>query len=101
MIQVRLKCDKNECVLIMEGHANYSDGNDIVCAAASALAYSWLGFLDNYCPDYKSETKSGYLNVKCKDYSNEVETAFAVIHIGLAQLELKYPNCIKITKFVA
>ena len=51
MIQVNIRRNDDEIVLTMEGHANYSDGNDIVCAAASAIAYSWLGFLDNYCYD--------------------------------------------------
>lgn len=59
MIQVNIRRNDDEIVLTMEGHANYSDGNDIVCAAASAIAYSWLGFLDNYCYDYTSEVDSG------------------------------------------
>ena len=100
MIQVNIRCNDDEIVLTMEGHANYSDGNDIVCAAASAIAYSWLGFLDNYCYDYTSEVDSGHLYVRCKN-NKEMNIAFAVTYIGLSQLEKKYKNCIKINEFVA
>lgn len=100
MIQVNIRRNDDEIVLTMEGHANYSDGNDIVCAAASAIAYSWLGFLDNYCYDYTIEVDSGHLYVRCKN-NKEMNIAFAVTYIGLSQLEKKYKNCIKINEFVA
>ena len=100
MIQVNIRRNDDECVLTMEGHANYSNGNDIVCAAASAIAYSWLGFLDNYCYDYTSEEDSGHLYVRYNN-SKEMNIAFVVIYIGLLQLEKKYKNCIKINEFVA
>ena len=100
MIQVNIRRNDDEIVLTMEGHANYLDGNDFVCAAASAIAYSWLGFLDNYCYDYTSEADSGHLYVRCKN-NKEMNMAFAVTYIGLLQLEKKYKNCIKINEFVA
>ena len=89
MIQVNIRRNYDEIVLTMEGHANYSDGNDI-----------WLGFLDNYCYDYTSEVDSGHLYVRCKN-NKEMNIAFAVTYIGLLQLEKKYKNCIKINEFVA
>ena len=43
---------------------------------------------------------NGHLYVRCKN-CKEMDIAFAVIRIGLLQLEKKYKNCIKINEFVA
>lgn len=107
MIKIQLKCDKYDddnakCIIIMDGHANFAKKNDIVCAGASAIAYSLLGFLDNYYPrSYSLLIRDGYLNVECVEYGPELQVAFDVIYIGLLQLAAQYPECIEINKLGA
>lgn len=86
--------------LYMAGHANYdSRGGDIVCAAASALGFALLGFLesrDDGEMDIDWLAESGRLDVTAPRTA-ETETAFELVVTGLAQLERKYPNNISIT----
>nr|DAH16025.1 MAG TPA: YsxB-like protein [Caudoviricetes sp.] len=102
MINIKLKCDTPDvkgaqCILTMDGHANYSDGNDIVCSAASAIVYSLLGFLDNFYPgNFSLYMTSGHLELVVKDYKEDLITAFEVVHIGLEQIAFQYPKNVNI-----
>lgn len=102
MINIKLKCDTPDvkgaqCILTMDGHANYSDENDIVCSAASAIAYSWLGFLDNFYPEnFSLYMKEGHLGLVVENYKKDLVTAFEVVHIGLEQIAHKYPENVNI-----
>ena len=86
--------------LSIEGHAGYSDnGNDIVCAGASAIAYTLLGYLINLdinTLDYKDH--SGDFFVNCETDDERVEIAFEMAKIGFLQLENTYPQCVRVRK---
>ncbi len=99
MINIVISKDKQEYELSMHGHAYYADvGDDIVCAGASAIAYSLLGFLNN-CDtvvDVDVIERSGEMELSCSDYSSKVHTAFEMAAIGFLQLEKQYPDCVRV-----
>lgn len=99
MIEIVFSLSGNEYELSMNGHANYSNkGNDIVCAAASSLAYALLGFLEN-CPsvlELNSIEHSGEMEIDCIGDKKIVKTAFNMAVIGFLQLEKSYPEHISV-----
>ena len=77
------------------GHANWAGaGNDIVCAALSAVSYTLLGFLLNAEADTEElsqETESGRVVILCKG-NQRIDTAFEMALIGYLQIEKQYPH---------
>ena len=87
--------------LYISGHACYdSNGNDIVCAAASALGFALLGFLEQRdnggAIDCDWLVESGRLDVTATR-NPETDIAFEMAMVGLCQLERKYPENVRIT----
>lgn len=86
--------------LTIRGHAGYSKtGNDIVCAGASAIAYTLVGYLNNLDDindlDYIDHT--GDFSVFCSSDSIKVKAAFEMAEIGFLQLEQTYPEYVRVT----
>lgn len=78
------------------GHSTYARrGNDIVCAAVSAIVCALVGFLSKQ----KSEQlrlicfESGHVELDC---SEECGEAVMMACIGLTQLAMSYPEQIKL-----
>ena len=102
MVKVTIggKTDGNRRVLIMEGHADYSPGNDIVCAACSAIVYSFLGWLINNSEHIHKihvvEDGPGQFEADAEgdDYFH---VAFDMTQIGLMQLAYNYPDNVCVT----
>lgn len=42
MTNIKIRSKDNVYVLVVEGHAGYNPGNDIVCSAISALVYTYV-----------------------------------------------------------
>lgn len=42
MTNIKITSKSNVYVLVVEGHAGYNPGNDIVCSAISALVYTYV-----------------------------------------------------------
>lgn len=86
--------------LYISGHADYDHhGSDIVCAAASALGFALLGFLedrDDGGVDYDYLAESGRMDITAAK-TPETETAFELTMIGLMQMARKYPNNVRVT----
>lgn len=86
--------------LMISGHAGYdSGGRDIVCSAVSAVAYALLGFLENEAngtSDCDYMTESGLLGVTAAA-SERVNTAFEMALIGLMQIEMQYPDYVRVS----
>lgn len=84
------------------GHANYNMGNDIVCAAVSALAYTLLGTLQNVAnirfPKTRVREGNMRFSVTTDDpqASEVVDVVFKTIYIGMLQLQKTYPKNIYI-----
>lgn len=99
MINITFSLNNDEYELSMNGHAGYSDfGNDIVCAAASSLAYALLGFLENCdaVSDLDSIERSGEMEISCVGDKKIVKAAFNMAVIGFLQLEKAYPDHIRV-----
>ena len=95
MIRVRYRRDGDSHSLVMDGHAGYGrHGEDIVCAAASAIVCSLLGWLENNSDDLEycdSEVESGRLRIDCEG-GERTAAAFEMTAIGLLQIEDSYSN---------
>lgn len=93
------RSNEGERELTIQGHAGFSEhGNDIVCAGASAIAYTLLGYLAN-CEDVidiNYVDRSGDFSLVCKGDSIRVQTAFEMALIGFMQLEGTYPQCVRV-----
>lgn len=86
----------------MEGHANFNPGQDIICAAASGLAWALVGVLDNI-PELQKHIniQSGSLQVEIvpffEDHKQQLlDMAFETVIIGLKQIEKKYPDFLNV-----
>ena len=88
--------------LMISGHAGYdSGGRDIICSAVSSIAYALLGFLENEAngaSDCDYMTESGLLGVTAAA-SERVDVAFEMALIGLRQIELQYPDYVRVSIF--
>lgn len=73
--------------LTLDGHAGYCPGEDIVCAAISALVYALIGYLDSCGAAFEYDTGDGFATVECEGH----EEAFDVVISGLSQLAEEYP----------
>ncbi len=104
--------------LVMNGHSGYSASEgDIVCAAASAILFTLIGYLSApLCvPTNTTEVneqgnsnksangvglgliindiRSGYADIECGERGKE---AMRMACIGLLQISEKYPACMKV-----
>ena len=82
--------DKNR--LRVSGHAGYAPkGQDIVCAAVSALVYALIGTLEETENVAEVVLRPGYAAVEAKK-----ETAtFDLVRCGIGQLAEKYPEFVQ------
>lgn len=92
MTKVCVDIDGKDCKLTMEGHAT---GNEVVCAAASAIAFALSGYLVNAGSHVKklreNQLESGKACISC--IGDEcVAAAFRMAGIGLAQIARQYPD---------
>ncbi len=84
------------------GHTQYSQGNDILCSAVSALCLTLLNYLDGanlegLISNYYSDTHSGFVSAKFNvDDENRIRVLEAVHAIcgGFAMLEEGFPDYI-------
>lgn len=107
MIEIRtLKTNRGYERFKMEGHANFNPGNDIVCAAISALAYTLIASLDTIEDISIKElnVSSGLLHVEIEPFIDEAiqnvaDIIFDTILRGMELIEVKYPKHVEIQKF--
>ena len=77
--------------LRIEGHADYSSGDDIVCAATSGIIYALCGYLVNFM--------QGSFAVKCLDEGcadiecgEDCESYLQLTCLGLFEIARAYPE---------
>ena len=103
MIEITFVCFGNNFFEYhSKGHADYNPGNDIVCAAVSALSYALLGTLENVkdaSTDHKIKNGNMFISITPLNKSVHAiaNTVFTTIYIGLKQLELTYPEHVNVT----
>ena len=88
---------RQDNLITIEGHANYSDGEDIVCASVSSIMYTTVNAclkLNDTSIDYKDNGNT----VSIKVLSDDKYTKALIKNMISLCLELssKYPNNIKV-----
>lgn len=75
------------------GHAGYAPkGQDIVCAAASALVFALIGSLRQEENLREVVIRPGYVTAAKGPCRAELE----LVRCGLAQLAAQYPQCVEV-----
>ena len=76
------------------GHAGYAPkGQDIVCAAVSALVYALIGDLQERGLVRELVIRPGYVTAAAKGPCRE---ELELVRCGLAQLAAQYPQCVEV-----
>lgn len=79
--------------MTVQGHANYAPhGEDIVCAAVSALAYALIGTLEEEGLIRELVVRPGFVTVAAK----KEDKAFDVVRCGISQIAARYPRCVSV-----
>ena len=79
--------------LTVEGHAGFAPaGQDIVCAAVSALVYALMGTLEQKDNIAALECRKGYVRVRAR----RDDPAFDVVRCGLGQLAGKFGEYVRV-----
>ena len=79
--------------LTVSGHAGYAPkGQDIVCAAVTALVFALAGYLEKQDRAAELIMRPGYVTVAATGYS----PAFEVIRCGMQQLAADYPENVEV-----
>jgi len=92
--------------LKVRGHAGFAGyGDDIVCAAASATAYTAAGALTKLCgaPRGCAKERDGFFEIKPPAFKNADDAYRAGIimeaaYIGYKQIEASYPGFLSVTE---
>lgn len=80
--------------LTLRGHAGYAPaGEDIVCAAASALVYALAETLRETGRLAGAELRKGYAELEGR---GECDREFELVYRGLRMLAETYPACVRI-----
>lgn len=96
-------CRKDHC-LTVKGHALSGEaGHDLVCAAASILAYTLANFVENTmsvgaATDRVVRLENGYAEISCKvkkAYRATITLSFDSICSGFDILARRYPEYVK------
>ena len=77
----------------VQGHAGYAPcGEDIVCAAVSALVYALIGTLEEDGLIRELVVRPGFVTVAAK----KDHKALDVVRCGIAQIAARYPQCVSV-----
>ena len=109
MIRVTFAHENGTVILKVEGHAGQDDsGHDIVCSAASILAYT-LAQTMRYIEEQQgfetnpvihlSEGKATILVKPKEEYEGEVLQTFFTIEVGYSLLAQNYPQYVELKQF--
>ena len=111
MIQVRFEKseDGKSIILTLKGHSQQAEmGQDIVCSAASILAYTVAQMVTTMREEGKLKKNphirmdSGDAAITCKptkQYFNEALHTYTVAQTGYELLAHTYPEYVRVTKF--
>ena len=103
MISVTFTESGDKLSLRVEGHAGYAEaGKDIVCAAASILAYTLASIVDSLEAESMIDLTSGDTVISCEATSKSdlmiAKAAFMFAVRGYALLEHNYPQYVRLNK---
>ncbi len=81
----------------IKGHAEYNPGNDIVCAAVSALAQTLVQNLTDIGADVKGRVEPGDFEIVSSDSNPLVRFAFDMTMTGLKMIANTHPKHVNVT----
>ena len=105
MVKCRFLYFPETCLICeIKGHAGYNPGNDIVCSAISALAYTLVGAARDICginqARYKDEPGNFLLDIPIKDLSSPIygklKTIFLTVYTGIKLIAKSYPDNVEV-----
>jgi uncharacterized protein YsxB (DUF464 family) len=94
-----IKINYKENLITISGHANYSDGNDIVCASVSSIMYTTVNALlrlDENSIKYTDNKDKVIIEVL--KHNDVIDMLITNMMSLFNQLELDYPKNVKIYK---
>lgn len=82
------------------GHANYAPhGQDIVCAAISALVQTLIQSAEDLCTDQISyHLQPGKVEIKHGNLTKDAQLLLDSFFIGVYMIADKYPNNVQVTR---
>ena len=93
MIKVFKEMDK----IIISGHANYADSNDIVCASVSSIMYTTVNAILNINEEAITfEDDNNKCTITIKSHDDITDKLIDNMMLLLAELKDKYPSNIEI-----
>lgn len=102
MTEIRWAETADICYIRAEGHAGYNPGNDIVCAAISALMQTLYAAMDSVChaeaAEKHSDGKMLVVAYKGGARKREIETLFRGILCGLTLIAEEYADCVRMER---
>ena len=95
MIRVYAERQGARCRLFVEGHADHATGEDIVCAAVSALTGALVAFAAESpaCRHLRWSVRRGELFLSCR---GGLGVGFDIVMRGLRAIREQYPECLRI-----
>jgi uncharacterized protein YsxB (DUF464 family) len=90
--------------LLIEGHAGYAEqGEDIVCASASILAYTLASLVESFGVEHNIRLDEGdsVIECECPDPKKftDVKNAYDFTNVGFALLQQSYPQYVSLLDF--
>ena len=83
--------------ITLKGHANYSDGEDIVCAAASSIMYTTVNAILRFNETAINYNDSGsVVTIEINSFDEVTDTLITNMIALYLELASKYPKNIKI-----
>ena len=105
MIKAEFFTKKGSIVkFVLDGHAGYSDGDDIVCASVSSVAFAVLNGIENVLHiDFGYETGDGYLFFVLPEDVEETDRKHINIlldsmYLFFKETESQYPDNVQISE---
>ena len=95
-----IKVTMNGLHLMVEGHAMFAEaGKDIVCAAASTLAFTLARRMEQLenegMASFDLQVSAGVFNLHTAQKSKDCQVSYDTIRAGFEMLAAKYPDHIQ------
>ena len=101
MIKVSYTQEGNKLSLRLEGHSDYAEeGEDIVCASASILAYTLASMVEKFGINTNISLESGDTTIECEctdhPLMDVIRDSFNFALEGYTLLEQSYPQYVRL-----
>lgn len=87
---MRINRNNEHFQIVLDGHALFNPGNDIVCAGISSLIYAFAGTIKNNNYPKKIDLVPGHSVINVVDMDQYLKGATDQLIIGLLQIQKKY-----------